>query len=80
MVIKNAKKNMCKVVSFMPTQETFEYFNKCAGVSPSSYNKTKFINKAIAFYILLIENPKQIMMELKRRFPDLWKQVNRRKF
>ncbi len=80
MVIKNKIKNKYKVVSFQPSHETFEYFKKCKGSSPSSYNKSKFINKAISFYILLIENPKQIMMELKRRYPALWKSVNRRKF
>ncbi len=75
MVIKNQIKIKCKVKSFLPTLENDTYFNKI-----SNTNLSSVINKAIAFYILLLDNPKQIMMELKRRCPATWKRVNRRKF
>jgi len=44
------------------------------------YDKSKFIKKALHFYILMLTNPKKIMMELKRQNPEIWKYVNRRKF
>ena len=44
------------------------------------FNKSSFINKAIEFYIDLINNPKKVMVELKKRNPELWRYINRRKF
>jgi len=43
-------------------------------------NKSKFIRNAIHFYIAFINNPKKFMLELKRRNPEIWKYVNRKKF
>ena len=44
------------------------------------YDKSKFINSALEFYILFLNNPQKLMIELKKRNPDLWKYVNRKKF
>ncbi|MHA1383264.1 MAG: hypothetical protein ACTSR3_05865 [Candidatus Helarchaeota archaeon] len=42
--------------------------------------KTEFFNRAIRAYINMLTNPKQIMIELKKRFPESWKYINRKKF
>jgi len=44
------------------------------------YDKSKFIRSALYFYITMLSNPKKIMIELKRRYPALWKYVNRKQF
>lgn len=44
------------------------------------YDKSKFIIRALRFYIILITDPKKIMIELKKREPELWKKVNRTRF
>ncbi len=74
-VIKNPFKIKCKVKSFVPTLGNDSYFKKITHT-----NLSNFINKAIAFYILLINDPKRVMIELKTRYPDLWKKINQRKF
>ena len=42
--------------------------------------KTKYINNAIFFYNQMLTNPKKILIELKKRNPELFKYVNRRRF
>ena len=61
------------ITSISPTPENHSYRSRL-------YNKNLLINKAIGFFIQLINKPKRVMIELKRRFPDLWKEVNRKKF
>ncbi len=67
------KKKQKKRYSFRPTESSQQYLEKV-------YDKSKFINRAISFYILLINKPMQIMKELKRRHPRLYKFVGRKKF
>ncbi|KKM27100.1 hypothetical protein LCGC14_1578080 [marine sediment metagenome] len=62
-----------KLEAFRPTEENRLYLE-------GMYNKSEFIDKAVSFYILLINKPIQILKELKRRFPKLYKSVGRRKF
>ncbi len=56
--------------AFRPTIENQRYLDKL-------YNKSEFINRAIAFYILLVNRPMQILKELKRRHPKKYKFVGR---
>lgn len=44
------------------------------------YNKSKFIDRAVAIHINLINDPKILLEELKRRHPNLYKSVGRKKF
>ncbi|HEA64592.1 MAG TPA: hypothetical protein ENI02_00395 [Candidatus Aminicenantes bacterium] len=59
--------------SFRPTKEVARYLG-------SVYDKSGFINRAIYFYMLLINQPIMILKELKRQRPRLYKFVGRRKF
>lgn len=59
--------------AFRPTKDNKIYLRRL-------YNKSEFINKAISFYILLINQPIQILKELKKRNPKLYKFVGRKKF
>ena len=59
--------------AFRPTIENRRYLNRL-------YNKSAFINRAISFYILLINKPMQVMKELKMRHPKKYKFVGRQKF
>ena len=59
--------------AFRPTRENQLYLTNL-------YNKSEFINRAISFYIMLINNPMQILKELKRRHPMKYKLVGRKKF
>ena len=59
--------------AFRPTQENRRYLE-------SVYNKSGFINRAIYFYMLLINRPIQILKELKRQRPALYKFIGRKKF
>jgi len=63
-----------KVEGFRSERQNSHYLNTKVS------NKSKFINKALYFYILVLENPLKILMELKKRYPEQWKYVNRRKF
>ena len=71
---ENKKLHEKELEAFRPTKENQQYLNSLYN------NKSQFINKAISFYILLINNPRHIMMELKRRKPILYRQIGRRKF
>ncbi len=42
-------------------------------------NKSKFINRALRLYIEFINQPERVMSELKRRYPDKWKHINRKR-
>jgi len=70
---KSKRKSTIKPYPVRPTREVACYLK---GV----YNKSKFINKAISFYILLLTNPEPILKELKRRDPKLYKYIGRKKF
>lgn len=59
--------------AFRPTIENRRYLD-------TLYNKSTFINRAISFYILLINKPIQILKELKRQHPRKYKFVGRKKF
>ena len=59
--------------AFRPTVENQLYLDKL-------YNKSAFINRAIALYINYIHKPKIILKELKSMRPILYKQIGRRKF
>jgi len=59
--------------AFRPTIENRRYLDMV-------YNKSDFINRAISFYILLINKPMQILKELKRQRPQLYKYVGRKKW
>ncbi len=80
-VIINAKKSQGKSVnrkyfkpeSFRPTREVSKYLE-------GMYDKSEFINKAISFYILLIQRPAAVMKELKGQRPKLYRQIGRKKF
>ncbi len=71
--IKRPYSNKEKLEAFRPTTENVIYLS-------GLYNKSEFINKAISFYILLIDKPMQIMKELKRSHPIKYKMVGRKKF
>lgn len=62
-----------RLEAFRPTKDNQAYLG-------GLYNKSEFINKAISFYILLINRPVQILKELKKRNPKLYKFVGRKKF
>ena len=70
---KKKKKSIDNPVTFRPTRKIRSYL---AGIC----NTTNFVNRAIDFYINLINDPEKIMIELKKRNPDLWKHINRKKF
>ena len=59
--------------SFLAEWDLTNYLHKIV-------DKTSFIKKAIRFYIYFLENPKILLIELRKRNPNLWKEVNRRKF
>ena len=74
--ISNTKKNTISEenpLTFRPTRENRYYLNK-------NCNTSEFINKALNFYINLINNPKFVMLTLKKQNPELWKYVNRKQF
>lgn len=81
MVILNPKKRQSKSVlpkylrpiAFRPTREVGCYMT-------GMYDKSKFINRAIYFYILMINQPIRILKELKKQHPRLYKFVGRKKF
>ena len=66
----------------------YNYNNKSFNISNENshylekkvINFSKFVNDALNFYRLFLNNPKKLMIELKMRNPELWKYVNRRKF
>lgn len=60
-------------ISFRPDKIVRGYLGRV-------YYTSKFINRSIHFHILMITNPKQIMKELKMRYPNQWKKINRQKF
>ena len=60
--------------SFRPMRDVRHYLSKLM------YDKSGFINKAIQFYILMLNDPEKIMIEMKKRYPEKWKYINRRKF
>ena len=62
-----------KLEAFRPTVDNYIYLNKV-------YNKSEFINKALSFYINYINRPIEILKELKRIRPILYRQIGRRKF
>ncbi len=59
--------------SFRPTKEVALYLR-------SVYDKSGFINRAIYFFMMMINQPVRILRELKRQRPRLYKFVGRRKF
>jgi len=63
-----------RIYSFRADRQITHYLEKFV------YDKSKFILRAIRFYLMLIHEPKKIMIELKRRSPELWKSVNRKKW
>lgn len=64
------------ITSFRTDLEIQSYLNRL-----KNYNsRSSFINKAIYFYIMFINNPKKILIELKRRNPELYKYINRKRF
>ena len=60
------------LIGFYPTPENKEYIDKL-------FNGTKsdFINKAIENQLLLMNRPKVILLQLKERYPHLFKYVQR---
>ncbi len=60
-------------ISFRPNKFIKDYLTKM-------YYKSRFINRGIYFHIQMINHPEKIMKELKKRYPDKWKKVNRLKF
>ncbi len=63
-----------RLEAFRPTAENQCYLDGLYN------NKSEFVNKAISFYILLINQPMRILKELKRQRPKLYKFVGRKKF
>ena len=59
--------------SFRPTKEVAQYLG-------SVYDKSKFINRAIYFFMMMINQPMRLLKELKRQRPRLYKFVGRKKF
>jgi len=62
------------IYSFRTTKEIDRYIKK------NVIQKTKFINSALNFYIMLINSPKNLLITLKKRYPEIWRFVNRKKF
>lgn len=81
MLIINPKKRQSKSVlprylrpiAFRPTREVGCYMS-------GMYDKSKFINRAIYFYMIWINRPIEILKDLKRMYPKLYKFVGRKKF
>lgn len=80
-VVRNLLNTTNKNENKLKKIETFRIDEKSLiFIKKNVLNKSEFYNKAIRAYINMLTNPKQIMMELKKRFPKTWKQINRRKF
>jgi len=73
-ITKGIKEKNRNPFSFKADSELTHYLRKYC------YDKSKFIKRALHFYLLFINNPKKLMIELKRQNPKLWKYVNRKRF
>ncbi len=70
---KSVMKQYMKPISFRPIKEVAIYMS-------GMYDKSKFINRAISFYMMMINRPIDILKELKSRYHRLYKLVGRRRF
>ena len=64
---------MIKPESFRPTKDVRMHL-ACV------YDKSKFINRSIHFYLIMLHRPMQILKEIKNLHPKLYKFVGRKKF
>lgn len=62
-----------KAVTFRPTGDSHHTLMKV-------YDKSRFINKAIFWYSIFLWRPLNILIQLKKVRPQLWKYANRKRF
>ena len=73
---REKKKEFVFSQSFRTDKESGGYLK----LNVSKSNRSRFIREALHFYIAFLNTPVTVMIELKRRFPEFWRKVNRRKF
>jgi len=61
-------------ISFRPTSEVLSKL-KSKQLCRVEFNKTKFINEAIAFYLM---DPVSLLDMLSLRYPQVWRRINTR--
>ena len=80
-LIKNTKKRQKKRhLSQRINLEAFRPTKEVAGKLTEVYNKSLYINRAIYFYMLMRGNPIEVLKEIKKTNPKLYKFVGRKKF
>lgn len=68
------RERKCSTTSFRNSPDNDGYLKNLISFNACS----SFINRAIQFYRMLIDNPESLLIELKKQNPKLWKKVNRK--